>query len=168
MSHSDGYRILNFKNFRIRIGYGYSKNVSHTDQEFKNQYPLTSSVWQWARDDHYPVCRLDILQDSENCHQKSSTGRLYISAEGLDILNKYHCFIVLRISILGVLELCFGGAKPTKPLCGDETMWQNFNLLLIAIDSENYLGYAIFQTCKICQTFCLKAWQGLKWHNTFR
>ena len=47
--------------------------------------------------------------------RKSSTGRLYINAEGLDILNKYHCFIVLRISILGVLELCFGGAKPTNP-----------------------------------------------------
>jgi len=162
VSHSDGYRILNFKNFRIRIGYGYSKNVSHTDQEFKNQYPLTSSVWQWARDDHYPVCRLDILQDSENCHQKSSTGRLYISAEGLDILNKYHCFIVLRISILGVLELCFGGAKPTNPLLW---RWDYVAKLQLAFDC-NWLGKLLrlrdISNLQDLSNFLFKSMTGLK------
>ena len=46
MSHSDtdGYRILNFRNFRIRIGYGYAKIFSDMDQELKNQYPLTSGM----------------------------------------------------------------------------------------------------------------------------
>jgi len=46
MSHSDtdGFRILNFGNFRIRIGYGYSKNLLDMDQESKNQYPLTSAA----------------------------------------------------------------------------------------------------------------------------
>ena len=44
MSHSDtdGYRIINFRNFRIRIGCGYSKYLSDMDQELKNQYPLPS------------------------------------------------------------------------------------------------------------------------------
>jgi len=60
---------------------------------------------------------------------------------------------VLDISIGGGLELCFGGDKPTKPLVG--TVWQNFSLLFDAIDSEKYLGYAICQACKVCQTFCL-------------
>jgi len=41
-SNTDGYRILNFRNFRIRIGYGYAKIFSDMDQELKNQYPLTS------------------------------------------------------------------------------------------------------------------------------
>jgi len=41
----DGYQILNFTNFPIRIGYGYSKNLSDMDQELKNQYPLTSAVY---------------------------------------------------------------------------------------------------------------------------
>ena len=41
VAHSDtaGYRILNFRNFRIRIGYvwiGYSKNLSDMDQELTN------------------------------------------------------------------------------------------------------------------------------------
>jgi len=46
VSHSDtdGYRILNFRNFRIRIGYGYANIVSDMDQELKNQYPLTSVI----------------------------------------------------------------------------------------------------------------------------
>jgi len=35
-------RLLNFRNFRVKIGYGYSKNLSDMDQELKNQYPLTS------------------------------------------------------------------------------------------------------------------------------
>ena len=39
---TDGYRKLNFRNFRIRVGYGYSKNLSDMDHELKNQYPLTS------------------------------------------------------------------------------------------------------------------------------
>ena len=40
-----GYRWIsdtNFQKFRIRIGYGYLKNLSDMDQELKNQYPLTS------------------------------------------------------------------------------------------------------------------------------
>ena len=42
----DGFRILNFRNFWIRIGYGYTKNLSDMDQESKNQYPLTSGALQ--------------------------------------------------------------------------------------------------------------------------
>ena len=47
-----GYRILTFRNSRIRIGYGYSKNLSYMDQELQNQYPLTSAAldhfhWEW-------------------------------------------------------------------------------------------------------------------------
>ena len=43
------------------------------------------------------------------------------------------------------MELCFGGAKPTKaPPRGDGTVWQNFSLLFV-IDSEKYLGYAVCQ-----------------------
>jgi len=29
----------------MRIGYGYSKNLSDMDQELKNQYPLTSASY---------------------------------------------------------------------------------------------------------------------------
>jgi len=36
--------LLNLQNFRIRIGYGYLKNLSDLDQELKNQYPLTSAA----------------------------------------------------------------------------------------------------------------------------
>jgi len=43
-SDTDGYQILNFRNFRIRIGYGYAKIFSYIDQELKNQYPLTSAA----------------------------------------------------------------------------------------------------------------------------
>ena len=43
-SDTDGHRILNFRNFRIRIGYGYAKFFSDMDQELKNQYPLTSAT----------------------------------------------------------------------------------------------------------------------------
>jgi len=55
VSHSDmvGYRILNFRNFWIRIGYGYSKNLSDMDQELKNQYPLTSGT-QWRTHSNFP------------------------------------------------------------------------------------------------------------------
>ena len=41
----DGYRILNFRNFRIRIGYGHAQIFSDMDQELKNQYPLTSGPY---------------------------------------------------------------------------------------------------------------------------
>jgi len=68
----------------------------------------------------------------------------------------------------GGLELCFGGAKPTKSPRGDGTVWQNFSLLSNAIDLDKYLGYAICQACKVCQTFRLWPWQGPKWHNAFR
>jgi len=40
-SDTDGYRILNFRHFRIWIGYGYAKIFSDMDQELKSQYPLT-------------------------------------------------------------------------------------------------------------------------------
>jgi len=60
------------------------------------------------------------------------------------------------------LEFCFGGAKPIKGPHDYGTVWQNFSLLLNAIDSEKYLGYTICQACKICQTFCLWAWQAQK------
>jgi len=46
------------------------------------------------------------------------------------------------------LELCFGGAKPTKASRGDWTVWQNFSLLFNPVDSEKYLGYAICQAWK--------------------
>jgi len=69
-------------------------------------------------------------------------------------LNKHHCFIVLHISIWGELGVCFGGVKPPSPL-DDGTVWQNFSLLFNAIEPEKYLGYAVCQVCKICQTFCL-------------
>ena len=42
--NTDEYRMLNFRNFRIRIGYGHSKNLSDIDQELKNQHPLTSGA----------------------------------------------------------------------------------------------------------------------------
>jgi len=72
-------------------------------------------------------------------------------------LNKHHCFIVLHISIW---------VKP--PPWGRDYMWQYFSVLFDATDLQKYLGYAICQACKICQTFCLQAWQGPKWHNAFR
>jgi len=51
------------------------------------------------------------------------------------------------------LDLCFGGAKPTKaPTRGDGNVWKNSSLLFNAIDSGKCLGYAIRQACKICQT----------------
>jgi len=58
----------------------------------------------------------------QNRHQKVFyRGALqYICAVGLDILkfeqtSLHHCFVVLHTSIWeGGLELCFGGAKPTK------------------------------------------------------
>jgi len=62
---------------------------------------------------------------------------------------------MLHISIRRYLELCFGGAKPTKAPWSDGTVWQIFSLLFNAIDSEKYLGYAICQACKICQTLYL-------------
>jgi len=42
----DGYRILNFRIFRIRLGYGYAQIMLAMDQELKNQYPLTSGAYQ--------------------------------------------------------------------------------------------------------------------------
>jgi len=46
---TDGYRIQNFRNFRIRIGHGYGKIFSDMDQELKNQYPLTFAAQSHAR-----------------------------------------------------------------------------------------------------------------------
>jgi len=44
-SDTDGYRIPNFRNFWIRIGYGCAKIFSDMDQELKNLYPLTSATY---------------------------------------------------------------------------------------------------------------------------
>ena len=49
---------------------------------------------------------------------------------------------MFHISILeGGLELCFGGAKPTKAPRGDWTVWQNFSLLFNATDLEKVMQY---------------------------
>jgi len=48
-----------------------------------------------------------------------------------------------------------GLSPPKQPPHGDGTVCQNFSFLFNAIDSEKYLGYAVCQACKICQTFCL-------------
>jgi len=45
-SDTDGYRILNFGNFRTMVGCGYANIFSDMDQELKNQYPLTSANYQ--------------------------------------------------------------------------------------------------------------------------
>ena len=64
-------------------------------------------------------------------------------------LNKHHCFIVLHISFgRGDWSFVSEGLSPPKAPRGDWTVWQNFSL------QE-----------KICQTFCLQAWQGPKWYN---
>jgi len=55
---------------------------------------------------------------------------------GLDVLKFEQTSLFYSASYFklgGGLELCFGGAKPTKPH-GDGTVWQNFSLLLNAID----------------------------------
>jgi len=75
----------------------------------------------------------------------------YICAVGLDILKFEQTSLFYSASYLdcgGGLELCFGGAKPTKGPRGNWTVWQNFSLLFNPIDSEKYLGYAICQACK--------------------
>ena len=59
---TDGYRILNFKNFWIRIGYGYAKNLSDMDQELKNQYPLTSET-----NTNNLKCVLFLIVDYDSC-----------------------------------------------------------------------------------------------------
>jgi len=81
--------------------------------------------------------------------RKSSIGALYICAVGLDVLKFEQTSLRYSDSYfnLGGLELCFGGAKRTKSTpSGDGTVWQNFSLLLNAIDSEKYLRYEICQT----------------------
>ena len=89
----------------------------------------------------------------QNRHQKVSVGELYSTflqwGSTFWNLNKHHCFIVLHISIWERgLELCFGGAEPTKGPRGYWTVWQNFSLLFNPTDSEKCLGYAICQACK--------------------
>ena len=92
-------------------------------------------------------------------HHQNVYGGLYICAVGLDILKFEQTTLCYSASYFnwGGLELCFGEAKPTKipPSRGDGTVWKNFGLLFNAIDLEKYLGYAICQACKICETFCL-------------
>ena len=76
---------------------------------------------------------------------------LYIFAVELNILKLEEtslCYSASYFDLVGV-ELCFGGAKPTKaPPRGEGPVWQNFSLLFNVIDSEKYLGYTICQTCK--------------------
>jgi len=89
----------------------------------QKKWPVKNVVWQ------------------QNRHQKVCIGELYSTFAQWSLtfwnLNKHHCFIVLHISNWeGGLELCFGGAKPTKG-----PPWY-------PIDSEKYLGYAICQACK--------------------
>ena len=107
----------------------------------------------------------------ENGHQEVFYRELYICAVWLDIL------IFEQISLFysssnfnlgGGLGVLFRRAKPTKAPRDGWTVWKNFSLLFNAIDSEKYLGYAICQACKICQTFCLYAWQGPKSYNAFK
>jgi len=69
-------------------------------------------------------------------------------------LSKHRCFVMLDISVGGgAWSLVSEGISPPKPAVW--TVWQNFSLLFNAIASEKYLGYAICQACKVCQTFCL-------------
>jgi len=100
------------------------------------------------------------------CHnrtvtRKSSIGGLHCTFVQWALtfwnLNKYHCFIVLHISIWGCRSFVSEGLNPPNHLRGDRTVWQNFSLLFNATDSEKYLGYAICQAkaCNICHIFCL-------------
>jgi len=94
----------------------------------------------------------------QNCHQKAfNRGALqYICAVGLDIMKfeqKSLFYSVSYFNLGGGLELCFGGAKPTKGPRGDWTVWQNFSLLFDAIDSEKYSGDA---TCKVYKSRYVK------------
>jgi len=92
--------------------------------------------------------------------RKSSIGRLYISAVGLDILKFEQIFLFYSASYFnlgGAWSWSFvsEGLSPPNPLRGHGTVWQNFSLLFHAIDSEKYLGCAICQAYKVCQTFRL-------------
>jgi len=56
---------------------------------------------------------------------------------------------VLHISIWdGGWSFVSEGLSPPKAPRGDWTVWQNFSLLLNAIDSEKYLGHTICQACQ--------------------
>jgi len=68
----------------------------------------------------------------------------------------------------GGLEPCFGGAKLIKDLPWLRDCVAKLQFAFKCNWLEKYLGYTICQACKICQTFCLWAWQGPKWHNAFR
>jgi len=91
VSHSDtdGYRILNFRNFRIRIGYGYEKKLSDMDQELKNHYPLASAKqferkYKWTNNERpngqrvKPAhSRLKIIVESSNMLIRPVQAQLY-------------------------------------------------------------------------------------------
>ena len=89
----------------------------------------------------------------QNLIRKSSKGRLYISAVGHDILKFEQILLFYNASYFNLGDWSFvsEGLRPLKSPCGNGTVWQNFILLFNAIDSENSLGYAICQACKICQ-----------------
>ena len=75
----------------------------------------------------------------------------YICAMGLDILKFEPTSLFYSASYFdlgGVLELCFGEAKPTKGPPWWLDCVANFSLLFNPIDSEKYWGYAICQACR--------------------
>jgi len=69
---------------------------------------------------------------------------------------------VLHIKIRGDWSFVSKGLSPPMIPRAYATVWQNFSLLCNASDLQKYFSYAI------CQTFCLWAWRGPKWHNAFR
>jgi len=84
--------------------------------------------------------------------------------------NCNHNVNAIGIIITGGLELCFGGDKPTK----DPPWWLDCVAKLQLAFQCNWLG-KVCRLCnmsslqeKICQTFCLQAWQGPKWYNAFK
>ena len=106
----------------------------------------------------------------QNRHQKViyrlKARGVYICAVGLDILKfeQTSLFYSAFLNSRG-LELCFGGPKsPSKTSHGYGCVVK----LQFAFKCNwigKVLGYPICQACKICQTFCLWAWQG---PNAFR
>ena len=89
----------------------------------------------------------------QNRHQKVPIGELYSTFVqwGLTFwnLNQHHCcYSASYFDLGGVLELCFGEAKPTKGPPWWLDCVANFSLLFNPIDSEKYWGYAICQACR--------------------
>jgi len=92
---------------------------------------------------------------SRNLHFVNAT----ICAVGLDILEFEQTSLFYSASYFnfgGGFGVLFRRGQALKSsLRGNWTVCQNCSLLFIAIDSEKYLGYAICQSCMVCQTSCL-------------